>query len=182
MKKLLFLLPILLCGCSCLLSQIPPQTIYVGENCQGVIPDYRPIVIATDNCEGLTLEQNPLPGTILGVNNPAVDVEIVGTDAFGNVSNTLTVPVILIDTIAPVLSWPIGQVAMEEKAVLDLYRNWEAAVKVHGIAKWIYDQSWTQGLPFADTLQMMESLKTFTHSITLTDMEYSEFLTYMNNN
>jgi len=77
MRKIFLLLSVILSGCSCLLSQVPPQTIYVDENCEGVIPDYRGIVIASDNCPGLTLEQIPVPGTILSVENPGANVEVI---------------------------------------------------------------------------------------------------------
>lgn len=178
MKNLILILTVLLTSCSCLLSQVPPQTIYVDQNCEGTIPDYRPIVIATDNCAGLTLQQTPVPGTVLDVGNPGATVEIIATDAFGNKSNKLTIPVVLIDTIPPILEWPEGPISMTEQDLINIYKVWEAGVKVKGIADWIYDQSWTQGYAFADTARIMESLKTFTHAITLTDEEYNQFVTY----
>jgi len=178
MKQLLLILAVLLTSCSCLLSQVPPQTLYVDQNCEGRIPDYRLIVIASDNCAGLTLEQTPVPGTVLDVGNPGATVEIIATDAFGNKSNKLTIPVVLIDTIAPILEWPAGPIAMTDQQLIDVYKVWEAGVKVKGIADWIYDQTWTQGYAFADTARILASLKTFTHAITLTDEEYEQFVIY----
>jgi uncharacterized protein YceK len=182
MKKLFILLGILLSGCGCLLSQIPPQTLYVNQNCEGILPDYRTRVIVTDNCPtGTTLMQSPIAGTVLTVLNPSVIVVITARDAFGNVSKPLNIPVTLIDTIAPILSFPIGQVNMSENDVVNLYKNWTAAIKIHGIARWVYDQRWTQGLAFADTTKIMESLKYFNNVIKLTDEEYTQYVAYMNN-
>lgn len=66
MKKLLFLLSIvLLSSCTCLLSQIPPQYIYINENCEAVLPDYLTKVTATDNCNLASLIQIPEGGSIL---------------------------------------------------------------------------------------------------------------------
>ena len=179
MKKLLILLAFILSGCSCLLSQVPPQTIYVNENCQVILPDYRDSVIVTENCEGYTLEQTPDPGTILDINSPAIGVEVIATDAFGNKSNTLVIPVILVDTIPPILEWPQGQIAMNDEQMNWLYKNWEAAVKVHGIGKWLYDMSWTQGMPLADTARILESLHYYTNIIKLSDEEYSDLEAYL---
>ena len=66
MKKILFLLStILLSSCTCMLSQIPAQYIYVGENCEAVLPDYLTKVTATDNCSLASLIQIPEAGTVL---------------------------------------------------------------------------------------------------------------------
>jgi hypothetical protein len=143
------------------------------------LPDYRTKVIVSDNCPaGTTLTQTPVAGTILGVLNPSVNVVITARDAFGNVSKPLNIPVVLVDTIAPILSWPIGQANMSEQEVIYLYQNWVAAVKVSGIARWMYDRRWTQGFAFADTARIEESLKYFTNIIKLTDEEYSQYVNY----
>ena len=182
MKYLFILSCLLLSSCACILSQVPPQTIYAGSGCTAPIPDYTTIVIASDNCEGpITITQTPVAGTILSAANPSVTVTLIARDAFGNTSKPLNVSVILIDTIPPILSWPVGQVNMKESDVLNLYDNWKAAVKVHGIANWIYDQSWTQGLAFADTTKIMESLKYFTNIIKLTDEEYAQYVSIKEN-
>jgi len=189
MKKFLFLsLAMVLTSCGCLLSQIPPQTLYVNNNCEALLPDYTAQVLASDNCPaGMVINQIPIAGTILSVSNPAVDVEIQATDAFGNKSNKIIVSVVLIDTIAPILSWPIGQINMKDNDLINIYKAWEAGVKVKGIADWIYDQSWTQGMAFADTLyidscgiahlaNIPEGLKYFNHSIKITDEELAEYI------
>jgi hypothetical protein len=110
-----------------------------------------------------------------------VNVVITARDAFGNVSKPLNIPVTLIDTIAPILNFPIGQANMNEEDVVNLYKNFTAAIKVHGIAKWMYDQKWTNGYPFADSARVEESLRWFHNSIRLTDEEYTQYVAYMNN-
>lgn len=123
----------------------------------------------------MTLTQSPAPGTILDISIPPSNVAIYGVDQSGNPSNTLYVPIVLLDTVAPILRWPEGQIAMGEKQLNDVYKVWEAGVKVYGIAHWIYDQSWTQGLPFADTTAIMYGLHRFSHEIVLSDEEYEEY-------
>lgn len=104
MKKLLFLLSIvLLSSCTCLLSQIPPQYIYINENCQAILPDYLTKVTATDNCVLASLIQIPEAGTILSTNNIVNDVQIRATDNTGN-HTSINFNVILIDTIPPVIT------------------------------------------------------------------------------
>jgi len=180
MKKLLFLLLLPLIGCRCLISQVPPQYIYAGQSCEAPLPDYRLKVTISDNCQIENVTQTPSPGFLLMATNMITNVTIRAVDNSGNASQ-ITFSVTLLDTIPPVIGWE-GLTSLTEQEMIDLYRQWEAGVKVHSIAKWIYDQSWTQGFAFADTTYIMESLKTFTHSITLSDEEYDEWLTYMSSN
>lgn len=194
MKKLFILFLILFTSCKCILSQIPPQTVYADENCQAFLPDLRDSVVVKENCEGAySLSQDPEAGTLMTVDNPAVDVTIIATDVFGNASKPLVVSVIMIDTIPPILSWPVGQISMTEKYLMDLYANWEAGVKVHGIAQWMYDRSWTQGLALADTTfvdscgithsyHVEDNLRYFENVIKLTDEEYDQYVSYKNSN
>lgn len=180
MKKLFLLMAAaLFTGCSCLLSQVPPQVIYVDSNCEGRLPDYTKVVQASDNCGDVVLTQMPAPNTLLDVQNPAMVVTVVGTDRFGNKAQLL-INVTLVDTVPPVLNWPVGQIAMGEQGVTNLYRNWVDAVKVYGIAHWIYDQRWTQGMAFADTARIMDNLQYFTHIIKLDSTEYRQYESYMN--
>jgi len=88
MKKLFVLLAVLLLGssCTCLLSQIPPQYVMVGANCEAPLPNFVPMVTVTDNCSIKSVVQTPVPGTILSVTNPTVTVVIRATDAFNNFS------------------------------------------------------------------------------------------------
>ena len=177
MKKLLFLLLIPLFGCTCVLSQIPPQVIYVDENCQGAIPDYTLIVIASDNCGDVVLTQDPLPGTIMDINNPIENVLITATDLQGNYSQ-LSVVVTLVDTIPPILEWPAGQIAMGSAGAGYLWENLLAKVDAD-IAHFMYDRSRTQGMPFADSTQIEENLHWFTFNHRLTDDQLQEYIQYV---
>ena len=104
MKKILFLLlTVLLSSCTCMLAQIPPQYIYINENCQAVLPDYLTRVTASDNCVLAHLIQIPEAGTILTSENVVTDVQIRATDNTGN-HTSINFNVILIDTIPPVLT------------------------------------------------------------------------------
>jgi hypothetical protein len=178
MKKfLLAVLPMFLYGC-CALSQIPPQVVYVDQNCQAALPDYRLSVVASDNCGDVTLMQFPEPGTILGADTPALDVTIQGVDRFGLITE-ITVPVTLIDTIPPILEWVQGVAQLSSEDVTQAYRNWEQMVKYHGIAEWIYNRQWVP-----DTLilppEVEQSLWYFSNTIALDSTEYAEYLTYIN--
>jgi hypothetical protein len=104
MKKILFLLSIVLfSSCTCVLSQIPPQYIYVGENCEAVLPDYLTKVTATDNCSLASLIQIPQAGTVLTASQTVTDVEVRATDSQGN-HTSINFNVILIDTIPPIIT------------------------------------------------------------------------------
>lgn len=102
MKKfILFLFVVLLCSsCVCTLSQIPPQYIHVGSDCQALLPDYKLKVTAKDNCGIKVFEQTPAPGYLLTATNQVVNVTMRAVDVFNNVSE-ITFSVALLDTVAP---------------------------------------------------------------------------------
>jgi hypothetical protein len=102
MKKLVILSTILLLmsGCVCTFSQVPPQTIYINANCQGVVPDFRPIFTYSDNCKIDTIIQDPAPGYILTAEANSVNMQIIVLDVFNNFSTTMF-PVTVFDTICP---------------------------------------------------------------------------------
>ena len=180
MKKIVYLIGVLILAssCTCVLSQIPPQTVYADVNCEALLPDYTPQVMASDNCGQVVLTQSPEAGTLLTADSPALDVTITATDQFGNEAY-LVVPVALIDTIPHILEWFEGVATLDEEDVVNAYMNWEQMIKVHGIAKWIYDQSWKPDtLEFAEGVE--EQLWYFTHSIALDSTEYQEYLSYKN--
>lgn len=93
---------LLLSSCTCLLSQIPPQYVYVGDNCDVSLPDYTQRVTATDNCVVVSITQIPQPGYILNTTNQVVTVVVQATDAFGNISS-ISFTVTALDTIPPVI-------------------------------------------------------------------------------
>lgn len=177
MYLLAMVMMVFVASCSCVLSQVPPQTIYANANCEAVLPDYTPQVTASDNCGDVVLAQSPEAGYILTAANPVVDVIITGTDQFGNTA-FLTIPVSMVDTIPPILEWVTGVASITEQDVVNMYTNWVEAVKVHGIAKWIYDQSWKPDtLEFAPGVE--RSLWYFTNIIELDSTEYAEYVSYM---
>lgn len=103
MKKIILLsIIVLLSSCGCLLSQIPPQYIYCGEDCQGVLPDYRNKITATDNCGIVTLVQEPEAGYIIGVAGLPITVRIKAIDNSKNYKQ-IKFTVTLLDTIPPVI-------------------------------------------------------------------------------
>ena len=114
MKKLLLLLLIALSGCKCLLSQLPPQFIYAGEDCTAPLPNYVEKVTVTDNCALATVVQTPAPGYLLDAVNQIVNVKIKATDVFAN-SSEITFSVTLLDTIPPVITYEelLGETWME---------------------------------------------------------------------
>ena len=74
-----------------------------GGSCSIVLPDFVPLVSATDNCTPvgtITLTQVPASGTILSNNGSVHTVLIVAADAVGN-KDTCSFIVSLNDTIAP---------------------------------------------------------------------------------
>lgn len=97
MKKAIFLLSIVLSSCStCMIGQIPSQYLYVDSTCGAALPDYLTKINVTDNCQVVSVEQTPSPGSWLTV--PTTTVLIRATDNFNNRTDmmfTLT----LIDTI-----------------------------------------------------------------------------------
>lgn len=178
MKKLLILLvSVAFTSCKCVLSQIPPQVIYADADCQAQLPNYLEQVVASDNCELFAVTQTPEPGYVLDAQNQIVNVTIRAEDVFHN-STEVTFSVTLLDTIPPILEWPEGPVSMTDEDVGNLYRNWEAAIKVHGIARWMYDQSWAQGLEFADST-VVDRLRYFNNTIMLSDEEFAEYVSYI---
>jgi len=101
MKKFFILLSFLFCGCSCVLSQIPPQYIYTpANNCQALLPDYTGILKISDNCQIGSVFQYPASGYILNNQNMTANVIIRATDVSGNFKE-VRFTVTLLDTIKP---------------------------------------------------------------------------------
>ena len=145
MKKiiLLFMVTLLASSCTCLLSQIPPQYVMVGENCQAILPDYRSMVEITDNCGIKDTIQTPAPGYILDAANQSVEVRIRAVDVFDNWSE-VSFMVTAKDETPPVIT-PTGdlltdnwlkinnmydradQMLAEQEAFFDANFDWVAA-------------------------------------------------------
>ncbi len=125
MRKFIVLLALVAfaSSCKCLIAQIPPQYIYVGENCEALLPDYLPMVTVTDNCEVKSVTQEPVAGTVLNANNQQVFVTIRAIDVFDNVAE-MTFSVKAIDTIPPVIT-------PNEELLVD---NWHTIHAIYDIA------------------------------------------------
>jgi hypothetical protein len=193
MKKLLILLvAVAFTSCKCILSQIPPQFVYAGATCTAQLPSYLEKVIASDNCALSLVAQTPEPGYLLDAQNQVVNVTIRAQDVFNN-STEVTFSVTLLDTIPPILEWPVSQINMTDEDVTNMYKTWEAAVKVHGIAKWMYDRKWQNGIAMIDTMIVDScgnykwiypegTLRYFTNTIRLSDEEYNQYVTFVESN
>ena len=122
MKKLLFLLSIvLLSSCSCLMSQIPAQYLYVDQSCGAAMPDYLTKIRVTDNCEIDTVWQSPTRGTWL--TQPANNAMIRAIDSFGNHTDVLFT-VNLIDTVPPVIE------IVDSTLITDVYGKIDAVYNI----------------------------------------------------
>lgn len=123
MKNVLLLsLMFLFSGCSCLLSQIPPQRIYATNDCSAPIPNYLQKVTATDNCEIVSLIQSPVAGTMLTPTNKVANVTITARDASGN-TQQLTFTVTLLDTIKPKFIVAPDLMALSVEQIGDIYNH-----------------------------------------------------------
>lgn len=131
MKKIIPLLTVLLLSscvtCNITLGQIPPQYVYCGDDCQGVLPDYRSKVIATDNCGTVTLTQTPEAGYILGYPGLSVRVTIRATDNSKNYKQ-VKFDVMLLDTIPPVIDSTQLMVDNEMDRIEYLYNKADIAL------------------------------------------------------
>lgn len=122
MKKLLILslTLILLSSCTCLLSQIPPQHIYAGDGCEATLPNYLPLVKASDNCQVASVTQTPQAGYLLNATRQVVTVTIRATDVFNNYSES-SFTVTLLDTVKPTITFDSTLYAYQYKQIGDLY-------------------------------------------------------------
>ena len=81
------------------------QTLNLNANCSAVLPDYRKLLIASDNCTPanlLVITQSPAAGTIVSAAGTQT-VNFTVADAYGNVSNA-TITVTKKDITPPVIS------------------------------------------------------------------------------
>jgi PA14 domain/Domain of unknown function (DUF5011)/Bacterial Ig domain/Secretion system C-terminal sorting domain len=86
-----------------------PQTILLGATCAATIPDYRNLLVTSDNCVGaISIVQTPAAGTIVN-GSQSIQVNFVVTDAVGNSSNcSMTVSVT--DVTPPTLGGAVGSI------------------------------------------------------------------------
>jgi hypothetical protein len=79
----------------------PDQTLSADANCQAALPNLGALVVASDNCAGLTVSQSPAPGTLVGLGT--TDVTITVTDSSSNASNC-TATITVVDSTNPSIS------------------------------------------------------------------------------
>jgi hypothetical protein len=99
-KMILILFAAIMTSCTCVMSQIPSQSLYVDQSCGAALPDYRLRMTFTDNCQIDTVEQTPTPGSWLTQRYNTVLIRAI--DNFQNHTDVLF-SVELIDTIGPAL-------------------------------------------------------------------------------
>ena len=79
------------------LTCLEDQTVAVDNNCSFVVPNYIPSLVASDNCNTLSVTQNPLPGTILETGTSTVTI----TASDGSFDTLCNFNIIVTDQIAP---------------------------------------------------------------------------------
>jgi len=115
MKKLMLILfAAVVTGCTCTMSQVPPQSLFVDQTCGAAVPDYRPLLRFTDNCAIDTIEQMPTPGSWL--TEKFNTVLIRAWDKFENYTDVLF-SLELLDTIGPEL------VEVDSSLIAQVYEN-----------------------------------------------------------
>lgn len=83
-------------------------TVYVDNNCNGVLPNYTSFVTATDNCtspSNITFSQSPAPGLVVNGAIVVTPIIMTATDESGN-SSTCTFDMRTIDTIPTTITCP----------------------------------------------------------------------------
>jgi uncharacterized protein YceK len=136
---------ILLSGCGCILSQIPPQKIYAGASCTATLPNYLTKITASDNCEIVSFTQVPAAGYLLTPTNKVTTVVVKATDASGNfkqVSFTVT----LLDTIKPLLDTIAPELlAYTHTQIQDIYNFGDRLIARQ--EELLMQQSWIDSIP-----------------------------------
>jgi hypothetical protein len=71
----------------------PPQSVFVGANCQGVVPDFTASTVATDNCGAVaTITQAPTAGSQVGPGVYPITITVTdGASLTATCPTTLTV-------------------------------------------------------------------------------------------
>lgn len=171
MKKLfvLFVLGFILYGCGCL-AQIPPQYVYVDSECEGVLPDYAGLVIATDNCEIADITQIPVPGTKIAVTTV---VEMRAIDATGNTSSAYF-NAVLLDTVAPLIQLNPEWTGYTTTEIRDMYKVYYGWVQEKGDEYNAVVPGRVDSIMFNDTLYTYtyDTMHIFYGTIPITDPQF----------
>ncbi len=79
------------------LTCLEDQTVEVDDNCSFVVPNFVPSLIASDNCNTLSVTQNPLPGTLIEAGTSSVLI----TASDGSFNTLCSFNIIVTDQTAP---------------------------------------------------------------------------------
>ena len=79
------------------LTCLEDQTVEVDNNCSFVVPNFVPSLIASDNCNTLSVTQNPLPGTLIEAGTTSVLI----TASDGSFNTLCSFNIIVTDQTAP---------------------------------------------------------------------------------
>jgi len=123
-------------------QSIPPQSLYVNDECGAALPDYRPRLTFSDNCGIDTVEQTPTPGSWLTAKYTTVLIRAF--DTFRNYTDVMF-SVELIDTIGPVfVSFDTAMIAENYDMITNLY---DQAERLMAKQDWFNDNLWPDSIP-----------------------------------
>jgi hypothetical protein len=159
MKKLFVLLGVLfvLSSCSCLMSQVPPQYLYAGDECGAALPDYLPMLTIADNCGIKSVDQTPSPGSWLTV--PTTTVLIRATDNFNNFTEMMFT-VTLLDTVPPTIV--VNDSSLISAAFDKMSTMYDAADRILAEQEMWFDNNFpweTVEVQYTDSLGVVQSIR-----------------------
>lgn len=159
MRKMIVLFGalLILSSCSCLMSQVPPQYLYVGADCGAALPDYLPMIRVTDNCQVVSVEQTPSRGTWL--TTPTTTVLIRATDNFNNFTDMMFT-VTLLDTVPPQIT--IADSSLITSAFDKMNTMYNAADRILAFQDMWFDNNFpweTVEIQYTDSLGVVQIIK-----------------------
>ncbi len=93
-----------------MITVCPPDRIrYLDANCDATLPDLRPELVATDNCEfpiAFRVSQTPAPATVVSQDGSEIVVTLTVDDSNGNLTDCQAT-ITLRDTISPTIVCPL---------------------------------------------------------------------------
>ena len=139
---MLILFAVVMAGCTCTMSQVPPQALYVDPTCGAALPDYRVRLTFSDNCAIDTVEQTPTPGSWLTEKYNTVLIRAF--DNFRNYTDVM-ISVELIDTIGPeFVSFDTLMITENYDKITNLY---DQAERLLVRQDWFNDNLWPDSIP-----------------------------------
>lgn len=112
-------------------------SVYVDNNCNGLVPDYTSFVVSTDNCTSalnILVSQSPPPGSIINGAIVVTPIIMTATDEYGN-SATCTFDMRTLDTISTSITCPSDtNLAVDANCLLTLGDYTSGAILVDNCA------------------------------------------------